>query len=81
MLQCAAMFFTTENYGDYNKIIWASRLTIWCLWKKIFAMFCSNFIICKIYGKIIGKHGITSFNQFLTKLLIGFNETEIGTLD
>ena len=44
-------------------------------------MFCSNFIICKIYGKIIGKHGITNFNQFLTKLLIGFNGTEIGTLD
>ena len=34
-------------------------------------MFCSNFIICKIYGKIIGKHGITKFDHFSTKLLIG----------
>ena len=41
-------------------------------------MFFSNFIIRKIYCKIIGKHGITKIDHFFTKLVIGFNGMEIG---
>ena len=59
------MFFTTKDNGDYNKIIRASRLQFDVCGKNLFAMLCFNFIICKIFGKIIGKHSITKIDHFL----------------
>ena len=57
--------------GSFNNLMFVEKTSLLC---SVLTL-----LICKIYGKIIGKHGITKFDYFFTKLLIGFKGTVMQT--